>query len=254
MFVRISIAISLMALVLAACSSVKTPSNETGTAGIAMPGSAFAGPQMATMAKPGVGLPAPDYSASAADVQYRLGPLDVVNVLVFQVPDLSGDFQVGSDGMLGLPLVGSIRASGRTAHDVQKDITSKLSASYLQQPQVTVKVTEFNSQKVTVDGGVQKPGTFPVESASGTLLEYIALAGGMPRTADTSNVVIFRQIQGKRMAARFDVGQIRDGKLADPIVYGGDVIVVPTSGIRSAWADFLSAMPAASFVATVTGL
>lgn len=250
MFVRISIAISLMAMLLAACSSVSTPSYEPRTAA-GKSASAYASGQATAIGKVGVGLPAPDYSGSTADLQYRLGPLDVVNVLVFQVPDLSGDFQVGSDGMLGLPLVGSIRAAGRTAQDVQKDITSKLQASYLQQPQVTVKVTGFNSQKVTVDGAVQKPGTFPVESAGGTLLEYIALAGGMPRTSDPANVVIFRQIQGKRMAARFNVDQIRDGKMSDPVVYGGDVIVVPTSGLRSAWADFLSAMPAASFVATV---
>ncbi len=257
MSVRICTAVVLIASLLAACSSVSTPSNEAVMAkyaGQPTPVGSSALPAGAAPSRVGSSLPAPSFDQSATELQYRLGPLDTVNILVFQVPDLSGDFQVGSDGMLGLPLIGSIRASGRTSSDIQKEVTTRLAASYLQQPQVTVKVTGFNSQKVTVDGSVQKPGTFPVASAGGTLLQYIALAGGMPRQADTANVVIFRQVDGKRMAARFDVDQIRKGTQTDPVIYGGDTIVVPTSGVRSAWADFLSAIPVASFAATVSGL
>ncbi len=261
MSVRICTAVVLIASLLAACSSV-SPSNEAVMAKYATAptpagpgrGSFTAASTGGVPGRPAAPLPAPSFDQGASELQYRLGPLDTVNILVFQVPDLSGDFQVGSDGMLGLPLIGSVRASGRTASEVQKDVTAKLAATYLQQPQVTVKVTGFNSQKVTVDGTVAKPGIFPVASGGGTLLEYIALAGGMPRQADTSNVVIFRQIEGKRMAARFDVSQIRKGMATDPIVYGGDTIVVPASGVRSAWADFLSAVPVASFAASVGGL
>lgn len=248
---RISLAITLFALALSACSSVSTPSNERVAYSTAPVRSA--GPQVVPGALASGSLPAPTFNTTTG-MQYRLGPLDTVNILVFQVPDLSGDFQVGSDGNLGLPLVGSIRAAGRTAQDVQKELTAKLSATYLQQPQVSVKVTGFNSQRVTVEGAVTKPGVFPVTQAGGTLLDYIALAGGLPRTADTSNVVVFRQVDGKRMAARFNVADIRNGRATDPTIYGGDQIVVPVSGVRSAWADFLSAMPAASFVATVSGL
>ena len=260
MSVRIVTAVVLIASMLSACSSVSTPSNEAVLARYAAQPTAPGRGSFtvaSTGAVPGAAaplLPAPSFDQGAAELQYRLGPLDTVNILVFQVPDLSGDFQVGSDGMLGLPLIGSVRASGRTAGDIQKDVTAKLAASYLQQPQVTVKVTGFNSQKVTVDGSVSKPGIFPVSKGGGTLLEYIALAGGMPRQADKGNVVIFRQIDGKRMAARFDVGQIRKGMATDPIIYGGDTIVVPSSAVRSAWSDFLSAIPVASFAASVGGL
>jgi polysaccharide export outer membrane protein len=242
----------LIAGLLSACSSVSTPSNE-GMRYASAPGTATAGPQFVTPARAEMGLPAPSYS-TAPTQEYRLGPLDTLNVLVFQVPELSGDFQVGSDGSLGLPLIGSIRAAGRTVQDVQKEITAKLSASYLQQPQVTVKVTGFNSQKVTVDGAVAKPGIFPVSQGGGTLLDFIAQAGGMPRQADSSNVVVFRDIGGKKMVARFNVADIRNGKASDPTIYGGDRIVVPVSGVRSAWADFLQAVPAASFVARVGGI
>jgi len=255
--VRISIAVVLIATLLAACSSVPTPSNEATMSSYAtapVSRGTFSAAQGGLPASAGAGaLPAPTFDQATA-LQYKLGPLDVLDIVVFQVPDLSGTFQVGSDGSLGLPLVGNIRAAGRTAQEVKKEITSKLAASYLQQPQVTVTVTGFYSQKVTVDGTVAKPGVFPVSKGGSTLLEYIALAGGMPRQADPSNVVIFREIGGKRMAARFDVAQIRKGAATDPIVYGGDTIVVPASGVRSAWADFLSAVPAASFVASVGGL
>ncbi len=256
---RICTAVVVIASLLAACSSVSTPSNEAVLAKYAAQPTtvpargapAAAGAAPAVMA---TSLPAPSFDQGLTELQYKVGPLDTLNILVFQVPDLSGDFQVGSDGMLGLPLIGSVRASGRTVSTIQKEITSRLAASYLQQPQVTVKVTGFNSQKVTVDGSVMKPGSFAVASGNATLIQYIALAGGMPRQADTANVVIFRQIDGKRMAARFNVDQIRKGTLADPTIYGGDMIVVPTSGVRSAWADFLSAIPVASFAATVGGL
>ncbi len=251
---RISFAMILIAGLLSACSSVSTPSNE-GMRYASTPATTMtpAGPQVVAPARVGAGLPAPTYGTASMQ-EYRLGPLDTLNVLVFQVPELSGDFQVGSDGSLGLPLVGSIRAAGRTVQDVQKEITAKLSASYLQQPQVTVKVTGFNSQKVTVDGAVAKPGVFPVSQGGGTLLDFIAQAGGMPRQADDSNVVVFRDIDGKKMAARFNVADIRKGKASDPIIYGGDRIVVPVSGARSAWADFLQAVPAASFVARIGGI
>ena len=253
---RVSFAIVLIVGLLSACSSVSTPSNE-GMRYASAPGTttatAMGGPQFVTPARAGIGLPAPVYGAVSTE-EYRLGPLDTLNVLVFQVPELSGDFQVGSDGNLGLPLVGSIRASGRTVQEVQKEITAKLSASYLQQPQVTVKVVGFNSQKVTVDGSVAKPGVFPVSQAGGTLLDFIAQAGGMPRQADARNVVVFRDIGGKKLVAKFNVADIRKGNAPDPIIYGGDRIVVPASGVRSAWSDFLQAMPAASFVASVGGL
>lgn len=250
---RIYLAVALISGLTAACSSVSSPSNEAAGYNAYAAGGPRPGPQVVPTATMVGGLPPPS-SARPSGLEYRLGPLDTVNVLVFQVSELSGDFQVGSDGNLGLPLIGSVRAAGRTVAEVQKDITAKLSASYLQQPQVTVKVTGFNSQKVTVDGAVGKPGVFPASQSNSTLLDYIAQAGGMPRTADTHNVAVFREIDGKRMAARFNVADIRAGRAANPTIYGGDQIVVPVSGVRSAWSDLLQALPAASFAANITGL
>lgn len=250
MLVRTFISISAVALLLAACTSAPTPGGDTTAFGAAPTGMPGMGDVKMTQS-----LPAPTFDQPpAAEAEYRLGALDAVAVSVFQVPELSGEFQVGSDGYLSLPLIGNIRATGRTVQEVQREVTAKLKASYLQTPQVTVRVTGFNSQKVVVDGSVAKPGTFPVASGGGTLLQYIAAAGGLPRTADAANVVIFRTVGTQRMMARFDVNDIRYGKMKDPIVYGGDTIVVPKSGIRSAWADVLQALPAASFVANVGGL
>lgn len=191
-------------------------------------------------------LPPPTLN-QANPKEYLIGPLDVINVSVFQAAELTGDFQVGAEGTFTFPLIGDVKASGLTSQQVQADIARRLRASYMQAPQVIVKVTGFNSQKVTVDGQVQKPGTFPVTSGGGTLLDYIAQAGGMPRQADPSAVLVFREVAGQRLVGHYNVDTIRTGQASDPLIYGGDKIVVAQSGIRSAWADLLSAVPIASF-------
>lgn len=195
-------------------------------------------------------LPAPAYGTQDPEREYRLGPLDTVDIRVYQVPDLSGAFQVGTDGTLTLPLVGTVRANGRTAPELQKDVTARLQASYLQSPQVTVTISGFNSQQVTIDGAVEKPGVFPLTGRE-TLLDAIALAGGLPRSADPGNVAIFRSVDGRQKIAHYDLAAIRNGKATDPRLYGGDVIVVPTSAIRGIFDDIRSATPAANSAISV---
>jgi polysaccharide export outer membrane protein len=191
-------------------------------------------------------LPPPTLNQSNPK-EYLIGPLDVINVAVFQAPELTGDFQVSSDGAVTIPLIGDVKTSGFTSQQVQRDIATRLRASYMQSPQVSVKVSQFNSQKVTVDGAVTKPGTFPVTAGGGTLLDFIAQAGGMPRTADPSGVLVFRVVGSQKLVGRYDVASIRTGQSPDPLVYGGDKIVVAQSGIRNAWSDLLSVIPIASF-------
>jgi polysaccharide export outer membrane protein len=95
-----------------------------------------------------------DPSSSA----YKIGPLDVLDISVFKVAELSKSVQVADGGTINLPLVGEVPAAGKTAQEVETDLTAKLGAKYLQSPQVTVFVKEYNSQRVTVDGAVKKPG------------------------------------------------------------------------------------------------
>src|SRR5262245_29493382 len=161
---------------------------------------------------------------------YKIGPFDVVEFSVFKVPELTRTAQVAETGTVNLPLVGEVQAAGRTAHEVERELADELGKNYLQSPQVTILVKEYNSQRVTVEGAVKRPGVYPIRGKT-SLLQIIATAEGLDTLSDTT-VVVFRQIEGKRAAARFDVSQIRSGASTDPPVQSGDVIVAPTSAMK----------------------
>ena len=188
-------------------------------------------------------------SASApGNAAYKIGPQDVLDISVFKAPELARQVQVADTGTINLPLVGEIRAVGRTSQEIEHDLAKKLGAKYLQSPQVTVYVKEFNSQRVTVEGAVKKPGVYPLRGKM-TLMQSLAMAEGLDPTSDTSNVVVFRHVEGKRFAAKFDIDQIRAGKAEDPLIVQGDLIVAKASAMKAVWQDMLRVIPVtAAFV------
>jgi polysaccharide export outer membrane protein len=186
-------------------------------------------------------------AAKPGSTGYKIGPLDLLEFSVYKVPDLTRTAQVSDSGTVNLPLVGEVQAAGKTAQDVERDLEAKLAAKYLQSPQVTVLVKEYNSQRVTVEGAVKKPGVYPIRGRI-TLLQVIATAEGFDTTSDTT-VVIFRSTQGKRMAARFDISQIRNGQTGDPAIQSGDVIVAPTSATKQTFETILKSLPIATVFA-----
>jgi polysaccharide biosynthesis/export protein len=189
--------------------------------------------------------------ATPGNNAYKIGPLDVLDVQVFQVPDLTRSVQVADTGVINYPLVGEIRAAGKTAHQLELDLAKKLGDKYLQSPQVTVFIKEYNSQRVTVEGSVKNTGIFPLKGQT-TLMQALALAGDVDINVASGDVVIFRTIDGKRSAARFEFDSIKTGKTQDPELQPGDVIVVDTSASKVALQNFLRILPvagaAASFV------
>ncbi len=182
-------------------------------------------------------------SATPGSTGYKIGPLDVLDVSVFKVPELSKSVQVADTGSVNLPLVGEVAAAGKTAQQVERDLTAKLGAKYLQSPQVTVYVKEYNSQRVTVEGAVKKPGVYPIRGGS-SLLQFVATAEGFDPNSD-STVVIFRTVNGKRSAAKFDVGEIRSGQAPDPAVQSGDVIVAGSSALKEGFNSLIKMLPIA---------
>jgi protein-tyrosine phosphatase len=178
---------------------------------------------------------------------YKIGPQDVLEISVFKVPDLSRKVQVADSGSVNLPLVGEIQAAGRTAQEMERDLTARLGAKYLQNPQVSVYIIEYNSQRVTIEGAVRKPGVYPIRGKT-SLLQSIAIAGGLDDTASTNDLVIVRNLNGKRSAARFDLGQIRAGKLDDPVIKPGDLIMVNASGAKAAFKKLMKAVPLGTFL------
>ena len=176
---------------------------------------------------------------------YKIGPQDVLEVTVFKVSELSKTAQVSEAGTLSYPLVGDVIAAGKTPRQVERELTELLGAKYLQNPQVSVYVKEFNSQRVTVEGAVKHPGVFPIQGNM-SLLQAIALAQGLETVSDDT-VLIFRQTNGKRSAARFDIANIRTGDAEDPALQAGDVVVAGASAIKEGLGNILKMLPLASF-------
>ena len=187
-------------------------------------------------------------SASApGNTAYKIGPHDVLEVAVFQVPELSKTAQVSDVGSISMPLLGEVPASGKTAQELERDLARRLGVKYLQKPQVSVMVKEYNSQRITLEGAVKKPGVYPLRGKT-SLLQTIAQAEGFADTADTT-VVVFRQTDQGRAAARFDVAEIRAGTTADPILLSGDVVVVSTSAYKETIGTVMKILPLASVFA-----
>src|ERR1700723_3445579 len=162
---------------------------------------------------------------------YVIGPEDKLTIRVFEVKDLSFDNeQVDASGQIMLPLIGKVKASGQTTEQLEEDITHRLE-KYLQSPQVSVSITESASQKVTVEGNVKNPGVYAVRGHT-TLMQAVAMAGGPDDEADTQKVAVIRLDNGLRKAATVDYAAIKNGKAADPLIQGDDVVVVGESQIK----------------------
>ena len=189
---------------------------------------------------------APDApKVAAVDDAYKLAPLDTVTVQVFQVADISRDYSVDQSGRLTMPLIGRVDAVGLSTGQLASTIEQRLGEKYLRNPNVTVTLKESASRVVTVDGSVRQPGIFPAVGSL-TLIQAVALARGTDDLANPRRVAIFRTIDGKRMAAAFDLTSIRRGTEPDPQVYPGDTIVVDGSAIKKAQRDILQALPLTS--------
>lgn len=179
-----------------------------------------------------------------APQDYRIGPLDKLNITVFQVKDLTLDeVQVDGSGRVFLPLIGVVMAAGKTTQELSTEIADRLRGQFLQSPQVAVWVAEAISQKVTVDGSVVEPGVYTMSGPT-TLLQAVAMAKGPDlKYANLSRVAVFRTINGQRNAAVFDLKAIRAGRAADPVILGNDVVVVEGSAVKGMFREILSALP-----------
>ena len=178
-----------------------------------------------------------------SQADYKISPLDSVDVSVFGEPDLSVKaVQVDAAGAISLPLVGTIQAAGMTTSQLARSLEGRFGQKYLRNPQVTVTVAASLSQKVSIQGEVTEPGVYELKGPT-TLLQALSMAKGELRTASLDQVVVFRTVNGKRMGAVFDVRLIRAGSANDPQIVGNDVVVVGFSEARRTWEDILRTVP-----------
>lgn len=171
--------------------------------------------------------------------EYRVGPNDLLDIEILNLDNGKRTVRVNAAGSVTLPLIGSVTVAGLTQEQVEKHLADLYGEKYLQNPQVSVFIREFTTERITVDGAIAKPGIYPLVGPM-TLLRVIALAGGFGQIADPSDVLVYRQgDKGQREVAKFDVNRIRSGKDPDPPIKGDDLIVVQRDSARAALKDSL---------------
>lgn len=211
------------------------------------------GPKLGT---PGSAVQVTDYkllpAPSTTDMvrpqsAYLVGPFDKLSVKVYPGEELSRDeAQVDGDGRLSFPLAGVIEVSGKSPREVEMLIADRLRGRYIRDPQVTVNLKETRTQVVTVDGEVHQPGAYPVVGDM-SLMRTVAAAKGLTDDAKLEDVVIFRTVEGRKLAALYNLRAIRRGVVADPRIYANDVVVVGESRARQLFDQILGVASAISY-------
>ena len=163
--------------------------------------------------------------------QYRIGPSDVLRVVVWRNEDLSVEVPVRPDGRISVPLVGDVNASGQTPEALAQTLEEGLDA-YLRQPEVSVIVTNMGSHefshRVRVTGAVRQPASQPYRQGM-TVLDVVLGAGGLNEFANGDGATLYRQMNGEVIAIPVDLDAIlNDGNIqTNHRLVPGDIITIP---------------------------
>ncbi|MFV2029403.1 polysaccharide export protein [Neisseria sp. S1] len=173
--------------------------------------------------------------------RYRVGPGDVLNIMVWHHPDLnspvpssmnpqskqvSSGAWVDETGHLSYPLAGKLYVQGKTLPEIQNMLEGRLKR-YIKTPQVSVNVTEFRSQRISIAGAVGQPGQLPITNIPVTLLDAIDQAGGLAANADTQNVKLTHNGVDRTISLQeiLQYGDLSQNQLLSH----GDIVYVPTT-------------------------
>lgn len=173
--------------------------------------------------------------------EYRIGPSDVISIFVFDHPELAiptandqvtTGYLVNSDGTLTFPFIGSVLAKGKTVDELRAELSQRL-ANFFPDPQVDVRIADFNSQRVVIGGAVETPTTAFIGTTPLTLLEAINAAGGLTDDADPRAITVRRGGQGYRV----DLDAFLIGGMGrnNPTLRADDVVSVPRRTLREAY-------------------
>ncbi len=167
--------------------------------------------------------------AAAQAVGYRLGAGDVVKITVYNQPDLTMETQIKDTGQITFPLIGDVPIGGLDKGAAEALIATRLKdGGFVKQPQVNLLVVQYRSQQVSVLGQVAKPGRYPIDSVT-SLVDLLALAGGVNPTGADTVTVIKKDAEGKTSRIEVDLNRLYESKdLAENLqVAANDVIFVP---------------------------
>ena len=175
--------------------------------------------------------------------RYTFQPGDILSVRVYDEPELSvEEIAVDNAGIVSLPLIGDVTARGLTASELARTVEAAYAADYLRDPRVSVLVKKAQTRTIAVEGEVELPGVYPFAEGQ-TLLTALALARSPTEKARLDEIMIFRMVDGQRMAGRFDALAIRGGRMPDVALLPGDTVVVGFSRSRAAFLDAVRALP-----------
>ncbi|HMV85059.1 MAG TPA: polysaccharide biosynthesis/export family protein [Blastocatellia bacterium] len=176
-------------------TSAQTPARTTDTSG----------GETTNQVKPRVG---PDVIISA-DEDYQLAPSDVIEIIIQDAPELSGNFRIGASGSIPMPYLGQQNVAGKTTEEVAKIITEGLKGRYLKDPKVFVSITRYNSRTFFIQGAVKSPGVYVIEGKP-SLFKLITIAGGLQEKHGSIAYVV-RETKAKPEKIEMR-GQTADGK------------------------------------------
>jgi polysaccharide export outer membrane protein len=186
---------------------------------------------VAFLASCGSQPPAPEKAAPAPDYHYVIGPLDVLQIIVWRNPDLSTTVPVRPDGRVSVPLVEDLTAIGKNSTQLARDVEKAMS-KFIRDPVVTVLVTQFNgpyNEQIRVVGEATRPQALPYRQRM-TLLDVMIAVGGLTDFADGNNATVVRTAEGGRQYRVRLKDLIRRGDVSANIdMRPGDVLIVPQS-------------------------
>ena len=162
--------------------------------------------------------------------EYQIGAKDLLEISVFEVPELNITVRVSENGMVTLPLLGEVKAEGLNRSDLEKKIATMLEKNYLKNAQVTIFIKEFQSKKISVMGAVKNPGMLDLIGRQ-SLLQVISMAGGLSEQA-SDTVVIFRQfknVPNRSLMIKLDDLLLKANPKYNIPIFPGDIINVPGS-------------------------
>jgi polysaccharide export outer membrane protein len=174
---------------------------------------------------PGTGPP--PAAAMVPPPDYTIGPDDVLTIAFWGEKDMSGDVIVRPDGKITLPLINDVAAAGLSPAELRERIAT-LAKKFFQDVQATVTVKTINSRRVFITGQVEKPGSYPLTTRT-TVMQLIAMAGGVKEFAKTNKIVVMRNDAGREARFQFNYKEVVEGRnLAQNLeMKPGDTVVVP---------------------------
>lgn len=192
--------------------------------------------------EPALPLGQDDYQVFPS-ADYVLRPNDVINVSVFREAEMSlNTIPISATGEVSFPLLGPMQVAGLTATQLEAQLEQRLNERYLRYPDVTVNIVQYGSHLVTVEGSVNSAGLY--NFSPGTRLSgALALANGVARMADQSEVAVFRQTADGMAIAKFDYLAMQSGTMMDPVLQPGDRVVVGLNHLSQFWQDLLMTLP-----------